>query len=136
VAKVGQLRVRKLADRSAGDEAPYPFAGLVVEAKPKRCQLPTQWVAQGLAEGWIETEGMRVEHRPGGPVDDQWATTHSFVHYDAIVLKAIDGDVRYRVTRQPDKYVDSKDPDATVTPEIYAAGETRVDWFYDCDLEA
>lgn len=134
-AKYGQLQVQKLADRSGGGEPPYPFAGLKLLTEPKRCHLPVQWVAQGAAEGWLEIEGERIEHRPGGPLEDRWRVTHTFVHADAIVLKTVDGDVRYRVLNNPDKYVDSDDPSEAVTDEHYAAGNTRVDWFYDCELE-
>lgn len=119
------LRVRKLADRSVGERVTrydpetgaaflvnpetgepenWPFAGLVVEQAPKQCEIPTVFVTGGVAEGWIELENPRMVHRPGGPPEEPWRVTHTFTHADAIVLKAVDGDVRYRVVEQPDKW--------------------------------
>jgi hypothetical protein len=85
-----------------------------------------------------------------------------FHHYSALVLHLVDDDgagydLRYRVTHQPDKYADNSTPgeatddrpqadriasgnthddDTPVTDELYAAGQTRVDHFYDLELEA
>jgi hypothetical protein len=57
------------------------------------------------------------------------------MHADAIILKTTDGDVRYRVTHQPDKYVDGGKDTDKVTTEHYEAGNTRVDHFFDLKLE-
>lgn len=140
------LRVRKLADKSVGsrverfdpvtgekflvnpetglDEA-WPLAGVAVEGDaPEVCELPTSWVALGVGEGWIVLEGERVQHQPGGPPGNPWKVTHTFVQADVIVLKCRDGDVRYVVSHQPDKYDDPTEP----------SGQ-RVDWFYRVELE-
>jgi hypothetical protein len=131
------LRVRKLADKT-GEPLPdgtWPFAGLEVEHAPKTCRVSTTWVRKGQNEGWLEVENERPVLRPSGPADDPWrGSPHVFNHVDAVVLKTIDGDVRYRVTRQPDKYAVSGDEDS-VTPDVYAAGDTQVDWFYELKLE-
>ena len=168
------LRVRKLADKTEGERVvrfdpvtgerklvnPYtagdaheawPLAGVQVEGDaPAVCSVSTSFVSNGIDEGWIELVNARPAHRPGGPPTNEWKVTHTFMHADAIVLKTVDGDVRYQVTRQPDKYVESTskktDPktgspigvpvlDATVTPDIYAAGETTVMWSYDLEME-
>lgn len=154
------LSIRLLADKSGGDEARYadlpgappgtwPRAGVtVVGDPPPATRVPTSWVQRGKREGWIEVENERPVHRPGGPVGDEWSITHTFLHADVIVLKTVDGDLRYRVTHQPDKYADygqatypdqvgafDGDDDTPVTDEVYAAGATRVDWFYDLALE-
>lgn len=168
-AEVGQLVVRKLADRSEQERVvrfdpmtgekilvnpensnpddladvqnwthePWPLAGVaIVGDAPARCHIPTHFAAGAAAEGWLTLEGEQLVHRPGGPPEEPWRTTHTFVHGEALVIHTTDGDVRYRVVQQPDKYVDSDDPKEKVTDEKYAAGETRVDWFYDCELEA
>jgi hypothetical protein len=159
------LRVRKLADKSDLD-APhegtslYPMRGLdIVDDRgrptdpPQECRVATAFVDRGRAEGWIAVEGEEVVHRPGGPPDDLWRVTHTFRHYETIVLKTHDDreDVRYKVTHQPDKYVDTtdyaaeggervgsrkEDDSESVTDEHYAAGQTRVDHFYDLELES
>lgn len=164
---MGTLRLRKLADKSEDAvrahpmEHPdkWPLAGIDLVDQggksadpPSECRVPTSLVDKGRAEGWIEVEGEQVHHRPGGPPDDLWRVTHTFKHYDAIVLKTHDGrdDVRYKVLHQPDKYLDTteytdleptphttaKEDAASVTDEHYAAGHTRVDWFYDLKLES
>jgi hypothetical protein len=151
------LTIRKLADKSDGERVkgphpetgepvlinpatgavePWPLAGIQIEGDaPETTRVPTKFVARGRAEGWITVEGESVAHRPGGPAEDPWRVTHTFVQLDAIVLHTTEGDLRYRVTHQPDKYVDSGDDSATVTDDIYANGETRVDFFYDLERE-
>lgn len=128
--------VSDLADPASWRHEPWPLAGVVIEGEtPARWRPSTALVDRGVAEGWIARENEQVVHRPGGPPGRLWAVTHTFVHCDALVLKTLDGDVRYRVLRQPDKYVDEAPDSEQVTPEIYAAGTTRVDWFYDVELE-
>jgi hypothetical protein len=171
------LRIRKLADRSSGSREtrydpttgqkylhnpatggaePWPLAGIQLdgadgsEGPPQTIGISTTVVDNGRAEGWITVEGENVVHRPGGPPGNLWAVTHTFRQVDTLIFHTVDGDVRYRVTHQPDKYAvvdrvtanDDKrlvreeiDPDAEVTDEIYAAGDTRVDWFYVAELE-
>jgi len=123
---------KKLRPIMGGLEAcPRPFLGIRVEGKPpKKTTLSTGFVAKGKHEGWIEVEGERAVHRSGGPVDNPWAagTTHSFVHCDFIVIKTVDGDLRYRVTEQPDKWPDTKDGEAG------HGGDVK--WFYTVKLEA
>jgi hypothetical protein len=138
------LRVRILADKTgdlgsdpATGEPAWPIRGLQIEGKPpKACRLPTSFVDKGVTRGYVRLEGERVEHRPGGPPADLWRVTHTFRHADAIVLDTVDGEVRYRVVHQPDKYVDGGGDEDEVTPDIYADGATRVDWFYDVELES
>lgn len=172
------LSVRKLADKSVGTRVsrfdpetgerilvnpetnaaePWPLAGVeIVDEAPRYTRVPVSWVAKGRAEGWITLEGEEVVHRPGGPVENLWGTTHTFVHADALVIHTVDGDVRYEVVHQPDKYADDStvendgkksenglvegtpntlSPDTKVTDEHYANGDTRIDWFYGLELE-
>jgi hypothetical protein len=155
------LRVRKLADKSVGERVQrfdpvtgekilvnpatgqpesWPLAGVQVEGDPPaKTRVSTSWVDRGISERWLEGVNGKPVVRPAGARQDVWNATqtarpHVFMHYDEIVVKTIDGDVRYRVTRQPDKYVADGDDNTTVTPEIYATGNTRVDWFYDLEL--
>ena len=152
----GVLRIRKVADTSTGERVvrfdqltgerllvdpsdgavrSWPLAGVRVEGEaPAETAVGTTYVAEAIREGWIVGEGERVVHRPGGPDGNRWKKTHTFVHYDALVLRTLDGDVRYRVTHQPDKYADPGDDDTPVTDEAYAAGATRVDHFYGLAL--
>lgn len=151
------FRFRKRADKSGGlasyyadtPEAPegtWPSDGVeIVGDPPEFARIPTSVVARGLNEGWITGELDKVVHRPGGPSNNLWAVTHTFSHYDTLTIC----DVKYKVTHQPDKYADYDqvtDPDAVkpftaddntvVNSDIYDAGATRVDWFYDLELEA
>lgn len=154
------LRITKLADRSAGTREtrfdpttgqkylhnpatggaePWPLAGIRVEGVngdpcPAVIGVGTTVVDTGRAEGWIDVEGEQVVHRPGGPAEDRWRVTHTFRHYDTLIFKTADGDLRYRVTHQPDKYA-VDDDETPVTDEVYADGGTRVDWFYRAELE-
>lgn len=153
------LTIRKRADKSTGERVkiyvpelgrhklvnpdtpgeehePWPLAGVAVVGEiPDECGLPTHFVARGIAEGWITGEGEELVHRPGGPVDNRWAVTHTFVHYDTLTLHLDGGDATYKVAHQPDKYVAGGTDRAKVTDEIYAAGETQVDTFYWVKLQ-
>ena len=151
------LQVRKLADKSEGERVerfnpltgeryladpaiwdpedptthvhqPWPFGGLVVENAPKTCEIPTSFVATGLEEGWLSLENPRMVHRSGGPPTNPWTVTHSFLHGDAIVLHAVDGDVRYKVVSNPDKWPAEKNE-----RDEGFGGEVR--WYYEAKLE-
>ncbi len=142
------LRLRKHADKSGDRTAggSWPLAGISLELEKGPHILNTGQVEQGKAEGWISTTGDRVVYRGGGPAADPMNPQylHTFVHYDTLTIHTLDGDVEFKVTHQPDKYADyeqASDPDAVepftatdktkVTDEIYAAGATRVDHFYE-----
>lgn len=115
-----------------GDEhEPWPLASVdVMGDPPDEHGVSTHLVAAGISEGWITGEGEEVVHRPGGPPDNRWAVTHTFVQYASLTFHFDSGDVTYKVTHQPDKYVAGGTDKTKVTDEIYAAGETRVDAFY------
>jgi hypothetical protein len=109
---------------------PWPLAGVRVEGDvPDVTTISTGVVTRAAAEGWLTVENERVEHRPGGPPSDPWRVTHTFRHADALVLHTVDGDIRYRVTRQPDKY-NEPEPLAGKQRDGEAPTGTRVDWFY------
>jgi hypothetical protein len=147
------LRIRKLADTSGGEavrlaeraDSPagsWPLAGVRLEGEtPQTCRVSTSVVAKGVSEGWIVGEGHQPVMRPSGRPDNPWAPTdvaptpHVFHHYACLVFLTVDGELRYRVVHQPDKYADPGEDDTPVTDDVYATGQTRVDHFYDLELE-
>lgn len=148
------LQIRIRADKTGPEPAngvPWPMAGAeIVGDPPTEFDFATGWVRKEVARGWVSLENPTGVERPSLPepaeVDGSAAVAaehlladlppHRFVHADVIVLDTVShGVLRYRVTGQPDKYVDSDDPTEPVTLEQYAAGNTRVDAFYRCTLE-
>lgn len=90
------------ASPSTGDPLPKEVDGVVLEGDaPPLIRVSTKYVG---AADWIELVGQRVVHKPAGPAEDPWRGTHTFVQCDELVLHLKDGDVRYLVTRNPDKY--------------------------------
>jgi hypothetical protein len=150
----GSLRVRKLADYSVGTRVrrfnpdtgephlvnpetgqpePWPLLGLEIEGEPpSECSVPTSWVTRGSAEGWLEVVKPSVVHRPGGPPEDPWRVTHTFPHAEAIILKCLDGDVRYDVVRQPDKYTSAHKSAGPVDSSGDPDHDVR--WYFDLKL--
>jgi hypothetical protein len=136
-------------DPQTWQENPWPLLGLEIDNKPTTCRVPTSFVVKGIAGGWLTLDGIELVHRPGGPADDKWRSTHTFTHAKTLTLHTLSGDVVYRITHQPDKYAvtnrevineaknlirEDIDSEMPVTDEIYAAGDTRVDHFYDLEL--
>jgi hypothetical protein len=130
---------------------PWPPLGEIEFLKdpPRYTRISTRLVSRGVSEGWASLVDEEVVHRPGGPPGDLWAVTHTFRQASEVVLHAHDSDVRYRVIHNPDKYAvvdreqvsDEKglavpiiDPKKKVTEEIYAAGDTDINWYYDLEL--
>lgn len=120
---------------------------------PESVQLPTSWVQKYKDSSFITVEGEKSVLRPSRanpetqrgtpivtavdhqPVDGQ-PMPHYFLHLRRIVFHtSAHGDVAYKVTHQPDKYVDSDSPADKVTAELYAEGRTRVDNFYLIERE-
>lgn len=152
------LTIRKLADREAfrvvrfnpetgekyladgdGNPSPRPLLGVRLEDPvPDQVRVSTTVVNNGVAEEWITLEGAKTVSRPGGPAHDpdRPELLHNFRHAKAVVFHTVDGDVRFKVTHNPDKYVDSDDDTEKVTKEHYESGNTRVDWFYDLQKES
>lgn len=108
------------------EHEPWPLLGIAFEGDaPKRARVPTSTVARGQAEGWLTLEDATMVHRPGGPAGDPWRVTHSFQHGSAVVFHTVDGDVRYRIVENPDKWPAEKDGD------LGFGGDVR--WFYDLE---
>jgi hypothetical protein len=83
---------------------PYPLLGVDIEGNPPQfTSIATDLVSQGISEGWIQTAGGEVVHRSGGPPEDPWAKTHTFIHRDVLTFNFVSGPVSYHVIRQPDK---------------------------------
>lgn len=163
---MGILSIRKLADKSTGsrvpkfdpntgerklinpdtpgnEHEPWPLKGIAIEGDlPEHTAVGVAWVNKGIAEGWLRRDGEEtVHHRPGGPADNPWTITHSFVHMDKLILDTVDGPVTYKVVWQPDKYVMEVGDDSAedwqtspVTAEDYADGNTTVEWSYGLEL--
>jgi hypothetical protein len=118
-------------DTPGVDHEPWPLAGVKLEIAPDECRLSTSFVDRGINEGWLEGFGESLIRRPAGPADNPTRAWHYFTHYDELVFHTVDGDVTYRVTRQPDKYVEGDETGVmSVTDEFYRSGETQVDHFY------
>lgn len=162
--KIEPMSVRILADRSEGNRIPgfdpltgaktllnpehggvepWPIAGVqFVSADggassdpPKKTVVPMSWVQRGLSEGWIALEGQRTAHKPGGPEIDPWRVTHTFLQADAVIIKAVDGDVRYTVTRNPDKYDGGPETGTGKPTDVHADPETSVEWAFTLELD-
>lgn len=145
---------RYLADPATGQPSPRPLVGINLEDAPDKVRVSTNIISGGVAEGWAELVNPTPVVRPAGRTMAEWnssqtGTPHTFIHADAIIFHTLDGDVTYKVAHQPDKYVDpdaASHPDRVtkfkrgdkvkVTPEIYEAGATRVDHFYDLVKES
>lgn len=129
---------RLLNPATPGDEhEPWPLAGVeFVGDPPSETRVPTGYVDNARREGWIVLEGARPVVRPGGPPEDPYRVDpakgipHVFVHADAMVFKTVHGDVRYSVTRNPDKWHDG--PEGT---DAVGDPTARVEHFYTIALE-
>jgi hypothetical protein len=143
---------KTLIDPTTLRPSPYELEGVEPEGEvPDRFTVPMKLLQAWRAEGWVSCEPPegRVVHRPGGPPEDPWRITHTFLHYDRVTLGFLSDPIAATVTHQPDKYADHSeatypdqleafdaDDDTSVTSDIYAAGATRIDWFYTLEREA
>ena len=131
------LRLHKVAAESKyqGGPGPHPLAGIRIIGDPPHSPAPsTTVIDNGVREGWIIRENERPVTRPAGPRHAPLANTHSFVHADAVVFHTLDGDVRYRVVGQPDKYGPDGEPVESYDG-IDDLGGCDVRWFYQLELE-
>jgi hypothetical protein len=119
-------------DTPGYEHEPWPLEGVELEEAPERAKLPYSWVQRGVGEGWLELVNQRVVHRPGGPASDPWRVTHTFVQADEVIFHCIDGDWRYTVVENPDKYAGSD------SDEVGEAGsqDAAVYWSYHVVKEA
>lgn len=117
------------ASPSTGEPLPKEVAGVTLDMDkiPQMIRVPAKVTGR---EDWIEVVNARPVHKPAGPAEDPWRSTHTFIHADELILHLVDGDVRYRVVHQPDKY-----DDETGEPSDNAGDPTtHVDHFYDAVL--
>jgi hypothetical protein len=127
-----------------------PHRVLDADEAPAKVRISTTVVDDGLREGWITGTGHQLVTRPSGPAEDPWrGDPHNFHQFDSLTFHTLHGgDVTYRVAHQPDKYADHRaatfpdqvakakfDDSTSVDETVYAAGATRVDWFYDLTKE-
>jgi len=152
------IKLHKVADKSGGERVvrydpetgeqklvnpdtegdahePWPLAGIRLLEAPDEVRISTTFVDQGVEEGWLTGENERFLRRPAGPADRPTSRWHHFMHYDSLTFHTLDGDVKYKVVHQPDKYVADGNDSDEVTPDTYREGNTRVDWFYGLEKE-
>lgn len=111
---------RKLIDPETGNESPRTLVGVMLLDYGERETISTKLVQQGIAEGWIEGRGEEVRHAPAGPPAQPWKRTHTFVCYQQLVFRTVEGDVVFDVVKNP-----CKKPDGD---------RDRIDWAYDLEL--
>src|SRR3990167_10293322 len=117
-----------LYDKNTWVNTPWPSLGVVIEGElPKKSALNTGFVNKAVAEGWAELENRRIVHRPGGPEDDPWRVTHTFVQADSITFHFADGDVKYNVLESPDNYPEEKN-------DFDEGFGGNVNWFFVVEL--
>lgn len=129
-----------LADPVTGQPSPRTLTGIRLEDPPDKVRVSTTVINNAVAEGWVTLENPEAVMRPAGATQDQMFSTHTgaphfFQHADAVVFHTVDGDIRYKVDHQPDKYHADGDK-KKVTAAAYAEGQTRVDHFYDLVKES
>lgn len=93
-----------------GNPSAKPFGGVVfiggyddrseTEA-PAKLKIPMDYARE---HHWIELVDQSPVVYPGGTPDDPWRVTHTVFEASKVVLHMRDGDVEYRVVRQPGKY--------------------------------
>lgn len=111
------------------EHEPWPLASVVIEGDtPARCVVSTSFVDRATAEGWATLKGDRLAHRPGGPPEDPWRVTHTFRQGDWFVLHTEDGDLKYRILENPDKW-----PETKISDDVGFGGEVK--WSYLLELE-
>lgn len=100
--------------------SPRPFLGLRIEGRtPKRTRVGSSFVAKGISEGWIEGEGEALVVRTAGPRENPFGPRpHAFRHFTYLTFKTVDGDVRYEVVENPDKWPAEKDGEAGFGGEV------------------
>jgi hypothetical protein len=115
-------------DQSTWVNTPWPSLGVAVEGElPEKTTLNTGFVNKAVSEGWATLEGREIVHRPGGPADDPWKVTHTFVQADAITFNLAGQTVKYKVLESPDKYPAEKN-------EFDEGFGGDVNWFFVLEL--
>lgn len=119
---------RILVDPADGQPKAWPLLGVAVEGEVRVLdKIGMDYVLNAVNEGWASMENKREVHRPGGPANNPWATTHTFHQADQITFHVlVDGvkkDLVYKVISQPDKYEDASE-----------FSGWRVDWTYELEL--
>jgi hypothetical protein len=142
--KDGKMRV---VDKGTGKPKPWPSRGWIIQNYiwdesnqkrvphiPPRVGIPMKSLNKWREMGFATVEGERPVHSPGGNKENPWKITHTFIHVDVIVLHTLEGDVRYKVVRQPGKYnLDTNEP--THVEALKDGAKSVVYWDYKCELE-
>lgn len=126
-----------MPDSASGEPSLRGFAGVVFIDRiskvqvdpPETFTVPHDYVDK---HHWIEVVNPTAVVRAAGSAEKPYAKTHTFPHAEALVLHMADGDYRYRVVRQPDKYFDNG---GAAVADVGGDPNTRVDWYYVVELE-
>ena len=131
VARYDQMTgERILVDPKDNQPKPWPTLGVKFQDKaPTKDKISMDYVANAVTEGWATWVNHRTVHRPGGPENNPWSTTHTFHQADEVIFHMLEGDdgnmvkkdYMYKVTKQPDKTQN-------------AAGDWEVDWSFELEL--
>jgi len=142
---------RLLVDPTNNQPKPWPLKGVTIEGQiPRLDRISMDFVARAVAEGWMTWVNHRVDHKPGGPPDDEWLVTHTFHQADRIVMHLllpddskfaqggpVKRDLVYNVVTQPGKYKsDAKERSPKLSAERFPEpeSETYVDWTFQLEL--
>lgn len=122
---------RYLVEPESNESKPWPTLGVAFEGEPPvRDKIGMHYLQDAANEGWVTLVNPRNVHRPGGPPNNPWSTTHTFTNADEVIFHVIvdnNGEwvkknYRYVVLNQPDK----KEVD----------GKYEVDWCFTLKLES
>lgn len=119
----GQPRVKGVDETGAptfldpytGRANPKPLAGVRIgsiddpSTAPAVTGISSAMIDQGQREGWLTLVDPTPVTFPGGTKDRPWAVTHTFVQASKVIFHTVDGDVTYRVSRNPGKYTANGD---------------------------
>lgn len=115
--------------------APKPLAGIRIgsiddhSTPPRVTGTSVKNAEAGMSEGWLSLVDPQPVVFACGPAGKPFAKTLTFVHASAVVFHTLDGDVTYRVTRNPGKYTAGGD----LAP--ISAGDPTTEVFHDYRLE-
>jgi hypothetical protein len=118
-----------LADPNTGQPRAWPLKGVMfVGDPPERTACSQSFVMNGVTEGWITWTDHKVIHKPGGPVGNEWAVTHTFHEADFLIFNVLVSEdsldtkqVKYKVLSSPGK-------------QVNADGTSSVEWIYQLEL--
>lgn len=124
------FRIRRLADKSAGEGPPWPSVGVTVLEAPPAHEFDMRWCLDAEREGWLELTNKREVVVWAAPDGRPHPSPYVFVEADGIRIRAEEGEYVYRVLRQPGQHLKPIHDAERSGLEI----EYRIDWFYLAEL--